>query len=184
MEHSTYTTSYGNKQEVLHVFSWNQDGSRTQMEISEDMWHDLVECYWENHRQELKPVDPREVFTSDEDDNTPGYTPMPLSVQIGEISHAVSTTAEDMTYCEHADQVKNLMGAYNSQRALIAMLPDLTHDTAVDVMWHEVLHAIAANSAMELTKEQEEMVVRAITPFLVAVLRHNSQLLAWSQAHA
>lgn len=73
----------------------------------------------------------------------------------------------------------NLYGRTRARQALIQLDPDQSATQARDTMLHELLHACVSNTPLNLSDEDEERVVRGITPWLLAALRDNPRLVAY-----
>lgn len=83
-----------------------------------------------------------------------------------------------------------LTGSYQPRDGHVLIEPDLPHDLEVETLVHELLHALLDLTAMGsasnddgdgavLRPDTEELVVRALSPALLDMLRRNADLVAY-----
>lgn len=72
-----------------------------------------------------------------------------------------------------------LYGRTDRKKTLIEVDPTVSPSQLRDTILHEILHAIIGDQPIALAEDQEELVIRGITPVLLAVLRENPELVAF-----
>jgi hypothetical protein len=104
----------------------------------------------------------------------------PTKIDILHRTVRIGWSAEEINRASHQEG-EPLHGIYRRGEILIA--PD---DPAVEreTLLHEILHAIIDQTALAtdggpLTGDQEEQVVRTLSPLLYHTLRRNPQVLGW-----
>lgn len=111
------------------------------------------------------------------------YFGLPKKVKVGSIAYAVvaSTEAHDEAQRRMtADDESGFLEGWSSGRlAEIGLMPGMNTQYARQVMVHEVLHQVLTVSAIEVSLEDEERMVRAMESGVLQVLRDNPALVKW-----
>lgn len=104
--------------------------------------------------------------------------PLPKVIHIGPMAYSVTVDANDLLKAT-VEQRSSLFGWSCERRQVIGVDPDQAPGSKRDTVLHEVLHQVLCVSglASEWGGDQEEQVVRRLTPWLVGVIRANPKLI-------
>lgn len=103
----------------------------------------------------------------------------PTAVTIG--SHQYTIEWPDNV----TDEADNwLYGQTRARYALIRVSHDAAPSQRRDTLLHELIHAALSDAPHGLDSEQEERVIRALTPGLLGIIRDNRALIRYLQEGA
>lgn len=105
----------------------------------------------------------------------------PKTVRVGphRISIEISTAAHNAA---QVAETASLYGRYDPGANRITIQPDLHRDQEADTLLHELLHAVATGTGLTASggaledAERQEVVVSALAPALLDLLRRNRTL--------
>lgn len=108
---------------------------------------------------------------------------MPKQIKVGPVVYQVKHSRKAMNAAE-LQQKDYLLGLSEEQGRLISIEPEQPLTGLQSVLLHETLHSIFSVSGMSYKWEhdEEERMVRRLTPFLLSVLKDNPELLAYLTA--
>lgn len=108
---------------------------------------------------------------------------MPSSIDVGPFMYTVESDELDLLRTSKAEH-EILLG--HCDEAKLQILVDLEQAAGQlrDTLLHEALHAVFAQLGLddELGQAKEEMVIRRLSPALLALLRRNPQLVSFLTA--
>lgn len=99
----------------------------------------------------------------------------PRRVEVGPFRFRVrwSRKATHAAACADGDLV---LGSCSHRTETITVDPDQTPGMQRDTLLHECLHAVLGNSGAQLEDDEEERLVRTLSPLLLDLLRRNPTL--------
>ena len=108
------------------------------------------------------------------------YPGLPKKVKVGPITYAVLTSPQDYeARLRDEEEPGVLEGWSQGRRAEIGLRPEMNVQYARQVMVHELLHQVLTVNSMQISADDEEVVVRALEAGLLQVLRDNPALVKW-----
>lgn len=105
----------------------------------------------------------------------------PTSVEVGPFVYAVNVDpAAHARVCRQENEPA-LSGHHDPIGLTISLDPEQHQSAARDSLLHEILHAVTCMSGLqeELGVDDDEKLVRRLSPLLLDVLRRNPTLVSW-----
>lgn len=100
----------------------------------------------------------------------------PKRIKIGYLDVTIDSTSEGLLFSfNRHDEV--VFGRYEERTATIFLSTDAHPDVVKETLVHEIVHAIIRQSALSFETEEEERIVRSISPLIYSTLKDNKNLL-------
>lgn len=99
---------------------------------------------------------------------------LPAFIQVGPIRYSLKI---DQAALDHTGTGKSGSTLHNSQAILLC--DNEGPDQQADTVLHETLHAILAQTYGELSVDEDERIISALSPLLLDTLRRNPDLVAY-----
>lgn len=77
------------------------------------------------------------------------------------------------------DDEQQKYGRTDEQQLAITIAPWVRGSQLADTLLHELLHAIWAHTALDFDDDDQERIVRSLSPWLLGALRDNPELVAF-----
>lgn len=109
--------------------------------------------------------------------------PLPRTVHVGPMTYTVTTDKTDLLKAT-VDQRSPLFGWSCERTQVIGLDPNQADGSKRDTLLHECLHQINVLTGLvvDWDREEEEKIVRRLTPALLDLLRRNPKLVAYLTA--